>query len=88
MPRRHRAARERGSPEPPRPPLGVAPAWAQRDGFTVRQVTGTKMYRCPGCQQIVRVGVEHLVVVPDDGAEERRHWHTGCWQRELRRLGR
>jgi hypothetical protein len=51
-------------------------------------VTGTKMYRCPGCQQIVRVGVEHLVVVPDDGAEERRHWHTGCWQRELRRLGR
>jgi hypothetical protein len=26
--------------------------------------------------------------VPDDGAEERRHWHAGCWQRELRRLRR
>ena len=88
MPRRHRAARERAEFEPPRPPVGVAPAWAQREGFTVRQVTGAKVYRCPGCQQPIRVGVEHLVVVPDDGAEERRHWHAGCWQRELRRLRR
>jgi len=68
--------------------VGVAPAWAQREGFTVRQVIGTKVYRCPGCQQTIRVGVEHLVVVPDSDAEDRRHWHTGCWQRELRRLGR
>ncbi|MGH2682493.1 MAG: hypothetical protein ACRDIX_04580 [Actinomycetota bacterium] len=88
MPRRHRAARDRLSPEPSRPPLGVAPVWAQREGFTVRQVTGSKPYRCPGCQQPIRAAVQHLVVVPDRDPDDRRHWHTECWRRELRRLGR
>jgi hypothetical protein len=88
MPRRHRAARDRSWPESPRAPLGVAPLWAQRDGFTVRQVTGTKVYRCPGCQQDIRAGVQHLVVGPDHDPDDRRHWHTECWRRELKRLGR
>jgi hypothetical protein len=88
MPRRHRAARDRASSESPRAPLGVAPAWAQREDFTVRQVTGTKVYRCPGCQQAIREGVHHLVVVPGLDPGDRRHWHSECWRRELRRLGR
>jgi len=88
MPRRHRAARERPVPQPPRPLGGVAPAWAQFDGVSVRQVTGKKVYRCPGCLQNIRVGVLHLVVIPDEDPGERRHWHTECWRRELRRLGR
>jgi hypothetical protein len=36
---------------------------------------------------MVRPGLRHLVVVPDGAAEERRHWHTECWRKELRRTG-
>ena len=57
------------------------------DGSIVRQVTGEKAYRCPGCQQVVRAGVTHLVVVEDEDVESRRHWHTECWRRALRRRG-
>jgi hypothetical protein len=90
MPRRHRSARERGEPPvPPDRPLGVAPEWAAAEGFTVRSVPGQKgkAYRCPGCQQEIRPGTPHMVVVEHDDVEGRRHWHTPCWRRELRRLG-
>jgi hypothetical protein len=36
---------------------------------------------------MVRSGIAHLVVVPTDDVDARRHWHTDCWKRELRRLG-
>ena len=72
-------------PAPPRAPAGLAPPWAQVDGFSVRQVTNEREYRCPGCDQLIRPGTPHLVVVPDDGIDLRRHWHTPCWQREVRR---
>ncbi len=65
----------------------AAPAWAQASGFEVRAVGGQKPYRCPGCDHEVRAGVAHLVVVPVGDADARRHWHTECWRRELRRLG-
>jgi len=29
--------------------------------------------------------VWHLVVVPQDVPDERRHWHEGCWRVELNR---
>jgi hypothetical protein len=88
MPRRHRAARDRAAPpEPLERPLGVAPIWAQTDWATAREVTGKKAYRCPGCHQEIRAGIRHLVVVEHDDVEGRRHWHTECWRRELRRQG-
>jgi len=90
MPRRHGSARERTQPAPPplRPP-SAAPAWASVDGYSVRAVSGQKdkRYVCPGCQQIVRPGMPHLVVMPAEDLQGRRHWHTECWRRELRRLG-
>jgi hypothetical protein len=90
MPRRHRAARERSvSAGPPERPVGTAPEWASVDRFTVRAVAGerAKAYRCPGCQQLIAPGTPHLVVVSDGDVEGRRHWHTPCWRREVRRLG-
>ena len=54
----------------------------------VRAVTGDKAYRCPGCGHEIRRGTPHLVVVPHDDPGQRRHWHTECWRRELRRTGR
>lgn len=59
--------------------------------WIVRSVPGAsagKPYRCPGCSQPIPAGTPHLVTWPatpsflsDSGVEERRHWHTGCWQR-------
>lgn len=57
---------------------------------TVTQVQPTpdgKHYRCPGCQGSIGPMVFHLVVIPDDRPELRRHWHVGCWDKELRRRG-
>ena len=58
--------------------------------YVVRSVTGsgaTKTYRCPGCDQEVRPGVPHIVAWPEHhpDADERRHWHTGCWRARERR---
>src|SRR6266508_3658836 len=63
--------------------------------WNVRRVSGSasaKSYRCPGCDQQIPPATPHVVAWPEDpsllsalagGAalDERRHWHTGCWQR-------
>ncbi|MFQ5523480.1 MAG: hypothetical protein ACE5F5_07865 [Acidimicrobiia bacterium] len=51
----------------------------------VQPYQARKEYLCPGCQQTIPSGVFHLVVVPDHDVDLRRHWHQGCWHRELRR---
>jgi hypothetical protein len=87
MPRRNRRDPEYFSaPEAP-PARSAAPAWASVTGYDVRHVGGEKAYRCPGCDHLVAAGTWHLVVVPQDHVEARRHWHTECWRKELRRLG-
>jgi hypothetical protein len=71
---------------------GHSSAAIKSDGrWIVRSIAGAaavKSYRCPGCQQPVPPGTPHVVVWPDvpslssaSGLEERRHWHTACWQR-------
>lgn len=47
-----------------------------------------KAYRCPGCEHEIRPGTPHVVAWPRlpgllsaSGVEERRHWHTACWNR-------
>ncbi len=55
----------------------------------VQPYAAKKTYICPGCEGTIPPGAFHLVVVPDDAPDLRRHWHRGCWHRELRRrLGR
>ncbi|MDU0347256.1 hypothetical protein [Actinomyces sp. MRS3W] len=59
--------------------------------FTVRRVRGgAKTYICPGCNQTISAGTPHVVAWsneslfgPERGLEERRHWHTSCWERGL-----
>jgi hypothetical protein len=87
MPRRNRRDRASFQAIEAMRPRSAAPAWAELAGHEVRQVGGTKAYRCPGCDHPIRAGSWHLVVVPDDLPDERRHWHTECWRRELRRIG-
>jgi hypothetical protein len=45
----------------------------------------TKAYICPGCGQPIEAGHSHLVVVPLQAPELRRHWHTSCWRARDRR---
>jgi hypothetical protein len=57
----------------------------------VRRVSGsgsTRDYLCPGCQQGIALGTPHVVAWPAEGIgglEDRRHWHTSCWEARDRR---
>ena len=55
----------------------------------VRALAGSpREYTCPACHRPVRPGTGHLLVWPvvkpllsAEAIDERRHWHTACWQR-------
>lgn len=90
MPRHNR--RSASAAEGDRPLRAVSQAREQWRGeeFLVRRISGSdaaKVYRCPGCDQEIRAGLAHVVAWPayDAGAEDRRHWHTGCWAARERR---
>jgi hypothetical protein len=88
MPRKNRRAPEVPLTSPAPVLREHAPSWAAADlSYEVREVAGDKLYICPGCDHPIRVGLRHLVVVPKGDAESRRHWHTKCWQSDLRRRG-
>jgi hypothetical protein len=50
----------------------------------VQPYAARKRYACPGCVGPIDPGVFHLVVVPQQTPDLRRHWHRGCWFKELR----
>jgi hypothetical protein len=52
--------------------------------LSVKRIMGqsaTKRYDCPLCNQHIERGTPHVVVVPNDAPELRRHFHTPCWKR-------
>lgn len=74
---------------------GHATSAMKADGrWIVRSVPGasaTKTYTCPGCQRPIPPGTAHTVAWPSaptgfgsglSPVDERRHWHTGCWNRK------
>ncbi len=55
----------------------------------VQPYQAAKSYVCPGCLGDIPPGLGHLVVVPVDQPDQRRHWHHACWtHRQRRRPGR
>ncbi len=55
----------------------------------VQPYQARKAYVCPGCHGEIAPGVGHMVAVPHDAPDLRRHWHRGCWNnRHRRRPGR
>lgn len=85
-----RSSKHLREPRPLNPRLGTSAT--KDDGrWIVRTIAGaaaTKPYRCPGCSQVIPAGTPHLVAWPAEpglagpgGVADRRHWHTGCWQR-------
>jgi hypothetical protein len=53
----------------------------------VQPYQARKPYLCPGCASTIEAGVGHVVVIPELAPDLRRHWHRGCWFKELRRRG-
>lgn len=95
-PRRPSRKRPWGADHPPldldRALGGVRRVSADDGEWTVRQVRGgDKTYRCPVCRQDIPPGTAHVVAWPRDalggeaaGLEQRRHWHSSCWERRAR----
>ncbi len=76
----------------PARPLSQGFATASREGeWVVQRISGghsLKTYLCPSCHRPIPPGTPHVVVwprTPHVGAtspvDERRHWHTSCWER-------
>lgn len=83
-PRKRRARRSEEESEELRVPDTVAtapPGWQVR---LIQPAAATKEYRCPGCNQEIRVGTKHVVAWHDGSEDHRRHWHLPCWQRSRR----
>ena len=62
--------------------MGKGPTFDFWDGAETRSIQpyqATKVYLCPGCNRDIPKGVGHLVAVPPEAVDLRRHWHRGCW---------
>ncbi|MCW2870435.1 ATP/GTP-binding protein [Actinacidiphila oryziradicis] len=93
---RHNRPRDAGKPAD-RPEAGSGRGFERTETWRgeqwiVRIIAGGppgKFYRCPGCDQEIPPGVGHLVAWPEyGGVEDRRHWHSACWNAKDRRTTR
>jgi len=50
----------------------------------VQPYEAVKAYVCPGCHRDIGAGTGHLVAVPIEAPDLRRHWHRSCWDRRNR----
>src|SRR5258707_15048365 len=90
MPRRSRrdetpGKRRHGKPLPPmldvediRARIAGPPALG-KEGYEVRTTSGDRRYRCPYCEGAIEPGTVHVVAFRSGEAEDRRHYHAGCW---------
>lgn len=50
----------------------------------IQPYAARKEYLCPGCNRSIPEGTFHLVAVPLEAPDLRRHWHRACWERRRR----
>ena len=50
----------------------------------IQPYRATKAYVCGGCNNTIPAATGHLVVVPTEAPDLRRHWHHSCWERRER----
>jgi hypothetical protein len=54
------------------------------DARLVHPFQAVKRYVCPGCNQAIEPGTGHIVAVPKEAPDLRRHWHKPCWAKRDR----
>lgn len=47
----------------------------------IQPYQAAKPYVCGGCNNTIQAAVGHVVVVPPEAPDLRRHWHHSCWER-------
>lgn len=62
--------------------------WDDAETSFVQPYQAVKTYLCPGCNRDIEPGVGHIVAVPVDAVDLRRHWHRGCWKGRSTRMPR
>jgi hypothetical protein len=75
---------------PPDDPTGIHtdPMGLTVEVRRVQPYEARKAYLCPGCNRDIPAGTGHVVAVPLDAPDLRRHWHRGCWQHRGKRRSR
>ena len=71
------------------PGSGSLEANASHGSVSIRHIQPhrtVKDYLCPGCEGTIPQETFHLVVIPSDEPDLRRHWHHECWYKEANRL--
>ena len=63
-------------------------ATAECEVRRVQPYQAAKDYICPGCNRDIPAGTGHIVAVPIEAPDLRRHWHHGCWAARTRRAPR
>jgi hypothetical protein len=83
-----------------RPAIEIEPKWQtateseETDPLTgypasiraIQPYQALKIYICPECNDVITQGSSHLVVVPKEAPDLRRHWHSYCWVRRQNRI--
>lgn len=49
----------------------------------VQPYEANKVYICPYCNNDIEIGLGHEVIVPIESVNDRRHFHSGCWNRYM-----
>ena len=50
---------------------------------SIQPYQAVKKYICPGCNRDIPAGLGHVVIVPIEAPDLRRHWHRGCWNKRI-----
>jgi len=66
-------------------PALIDPASGDVEVRRIHPFQAAKTYLCPGCQQEILPRTGHVVVVPREAPDLRRHWHSSCWEHRARR---
>ena len=53
--------------------------WEDAETRFIQPYQATKTYLCPGCNRDIPPGMGHMVALPPDAPDLRRHWHRACW---------
>ncbi|MEZ5309357.1 MAG: hypothetical protein R2735_01945 [Microthrixaceae bacterium] len=54
-------------------------ATAECEVRVIQPYQALKRYICPGCNRDIPERTGHIVAVPIQAPDLRRHWHKGCW---------